>query len=174
MDQNSNGLFKNPFLKKYSLPISIVLVVLVLLGIIWGLATTQRQPASGPTGDKVVVSDKLPAGYKSTPVKEGQYPQGFPKDLVQSFGMAPFRGEDTIDGSGARQRIVEYYSTSTPQAVFELYKKSLPQKGWKVLSESAGTDVKSLYLTDSKDIFQVVAAPHEGGAQVALTYVSNK
>jgi len=165
MDENS---------KKFQLAGLVLLVLLVFLGIAWALSSVRRQPAADQGGSNVTISDKLPGGYKSMSVKAGQYPDGFPKDLVASGGLAPFRGEDTVDGSGARQRIVEYYSTSTPQAVFELYKKILPQKGWDVLSESVKTEVKSLYLTDKKDIFQVVVAPRESGSQVALTYVTNK
>jgi hypothetical protein len=136
------------------------------------LKTEDAQPA--PLAHKPNISNGLPAGYKFTPIAASQYPTGFPKDLVLEKSADPFRGEDTITGSGENQKIIEYFSSSTLDAVYSLYKSGLPEAGWKLGVDTGSGQVKVLSFNKDANSFEVIITPHDNGSQVKLNYIVPK
>lgn len=154
-----------------------VLAVLAVCSFLFWLKEHKLPGNTAADNSKIVKSIlPLPAGYKAVPVTAGQFPSGFPKELVLEKNVKPVSGEDTIDGTGANQKIVEYYSSSTPTAISKLYSDGLPKDKWAVVSQFTKDGVITLQFNskDNLTTFMVTALPKAGGSQVTLAYVISK
>jgi len=127
-----------------------------------------------PVSQKPVIKDTLPEGYMFTVAPAGQYPAGFPKDLVLVKNPEILRGEDTIVGSGDNQKIVDLLVEKPAAEIFSLYNTEMPKKGWENIM-SKDEEVKSLGFKKGDNQFYVtILSKSTTTSQVNLTYVVKK
>jgi hypothetical protein len=83
----------------------------------------------------------------------GQYPAGFPTELVLFQNLAPISGGSITDKMGHLHLIAQFLPEASVSDVFNTYRTKLPTMGWTITtSGSVGTSTKNilLYLNASK------------------------
>ena len=149
-------------------PVVFIVVVAVIGGVVF--QALKHLPAGQR---KVIISNTLPKGYSSAIVGPGSYPPGFPLQFVYEAAVKPFRGESTVTGSGQNQKIVEYFSSSTPDVIYNIYKTGLLKAGGKAGVDISNQPTKVLQFNMSTlGIFQVIIVPLNKGSQVKLVSIT--
>jgi hypothetical protein len=120
---------------------------------------------------KSVISDTLPAGYKFSVLKKDQYPTGFPKDIIVKGGVWQ-RSEDTIVGSGERQRIVElvYNDVDITKLATE-YEATLLKNAWKEVSKTNSEELVVYNYSKNNDTLAFIISPKGTGSFVNIKYM---
>jgi hypothetical protein len=161
-----------PAPKPFKRPAVLAVILLVVAAVILIVVLHVRNSANN---GKLTISKTLPKGYSFTPTASGHFPADFPRQLIMGKNIVPFRGEDTVTATGENQKIIEYYSTSSPDTVYNLYKAGLPLIGWKVNMEIDSQTAKIIsFKQTSPNNFEVLVTAHNAGSQVKLTYTIPK
>ena len=148
----------------------LVLVLIALSGWYW-------QVKKNPTVKKPVVKAGLPKGYEFKALPQGQYPEGFPQELILSVGkFEVIRTEDTKVASGQNQKIVEVKTTDKPESLAGLYRNTLtdPKQGWQLISSKTTNNIIVLAFKKDTATLTVTIMPKASGSQMNLTYVLGK
>ena len=129
------------------------------------------------TVKKPVIYNKLPEGYKFIALPQGQYPEGFPKELVLSAGkFEVIRAEDTKVASGQNLKIVDVKSADRADSLTGLYRNTLTdaKHNWQLISSKTSGELTTLVFTKAGQQLTVIVAPKSFGSQMSLTYTPPK
>ena len=149
-----------------------VLVLLVIALLAWYWLAKNR-----PLLNRPKVYNTLPKGYEFKALPQGQYPEGFPKELVLSVGqMEVIRAEDTMVASGQNQKIVDIRAADKPDSLAGLYRNTLtdPKQGWQLITSETTNNITALVFKKDTASLVVTIMPKDNGSQINLTYVAGK
>lgn len=164
-------------MKKPFWTIAALALVVAVGAVVW---FTQPKPPAAPLGlpgqpdtQKPALKEELPKGYRYQAVTEGQLPEGFPEELIIYPRVTVSRAEDTVDGSGARHRVVEYPVQGSLKTVSPRYNQELAKLGWSRAFEQQVSETV-LYSVWEKVGQQVELTLTQSGADltVKISYVS--
>jgi hypothetical protein len=123
-----------------------------------------NKPKTGP-----VIYNTLPKGYSFTNPPAGQLPAGFPKELMLAKNAQIFHAEDTIDGTGASQKIVDYSAAQPAPEILNLYRTKLPPLGWKMsYSRGQGNSLLLVYSKNGQSLDVIITPTAASSTQVSL------
>jgi hypothetical protein len=135
-----------------------ILGVLVVLLIIFFFFTSPLHLPSSMSGN--ASSTSMNASNSTTTsvltqntIKPGEYPAGFPTDLVLFPNLSPISGGSIVDTHSKTHLIAEFLPEASVAQVFNVYRTKLPPLGWTITSSgSTGNTAKTvvMYVTASK------------------------
>ena len=127
-----------------------------------------------PITKKPVVYNSLPKGYEYKDSPKGEYPEGFPKELVLSIGSKEIlRAEDTRVATGENYKIVEVKTADKPDSLAGLYRNTLTNSAnnWQLVNSSSTNTATVLNFKKDSGTLAVTIVPSGEGSVLNLTYI---
>ncbi len=151
----------------------IGIVVIIAIALVWFFFS--RNHASSLVSQP---SSTTGTSTTSTPqvTQPGQYPVGFPQEVVIYPNLTPISGGTLVDAQGNTHLIVEFLPGISIAKMFSDYKAKLPSLGWTVInSGSSGTSTANInfYLEATKgtETLGMSASNSNLGAKLRLEVV---
>lgn len=140
--------------------------------------TQPKSPTAPPgpvpdlrTAEKPSLKEELPKGYRYQAVAEGKLPAGFPEELIIYPRVTISRAEDTVDGSGARHKVVEYPVQGSLQTVSGRYGQELAKLGWNRSFEQQVSEAATYSVWEKSGQLELTLTQAGPDVTVKLSYV---
>lgn len=150
----------------------LVFVLVVMVGAAFWAVTILKTGEVSPdlTKGKPIINNTLPEGYKYVATGAGEYPTGFPKELVLFKDAKIIRGENTTDGTGVNHKIVDYTINQSLAEVTSQYQSKLPPLKWNLSGKpiTQGTLQILNFAKDKTTLTVIISTKTATSSQVSL------
>jgi len=148
---------------KYAIVTIIILIPLSLgFNYIFSSKTSNNKPY------EVLAPEVYEKGTKVSLYKET--PPNFPKEVILENKIPDYSGVVTAP-EGATQTTVSYITDKSMEEVVDIYDRSLPLVGWKIVEKTVYTKVAIIsFKKEKQSIFMSIAPLKEGDTLVTFQY----